>query len=75
MQMTELQQRIVVQREQPPTHTGGWSVQREITDELEELREVLDRLVDPHEGVEIDPQAEDIERAQTLVRIILGDDL
>lgn len=73
--MTELQQRIVVQREQPPTHTGGWSVQREITEDLEDLRETLERLQDPHTGAEIDPQAEDIERAQTLVRMILGDSL
>jgi len=71
--MSELDRRIVSQRETPPPHTGGWTVTRDVTEDLEELRAVLDRLVDPHQGSEISPQREDIEHAQTLINTILGD--
>jgi len=71
--MPELETRVVFQREAPPLHTGGWTVQRDVTKDLEELRDALDRLTDPHEGAEIDPQAEDIETARVLIDMILGD--
>lgn len=71
--MTRLDQRIVLQREQPPIHTGGWTVKRDVTDELEQLRELLDRLSNPHTAAEINPHWDDIQDARSLLDDILGE--
>ena len=69
---TDLDTRDVVQRETPPPHTDGWTTLRDVTDDCDALRATLDRLVDPHAGVAVNPQTEDIERAQDLIAAICG---